>query len=87
MSDHSQAWISYSYASTILAITLMLGGIWFSPLDMSFKAYFAMGTFFMISSVINLTKTMRDKHEGERFSNKLEEAKTEKILREFDVAA
>lgn len=87
MSEHSQAWISYSYLSTALAIVLMFGGIWFAPLDLSFKAYFAMGTFFMISSVINLTKAMRDKHEGEKFTNKLEEAKTEKILREFDVAA
>ncbi len=87
MNNHSQAWSTYTYLSFGAAFAMMVIGIWMLPADPWIKGYLSMGIVFLIGSTISLTKTLRDNHESERLNNKLEEAKTDKILREFDQAA
>jgi hypothetical protein len=53
------------------------------PLDIWAKGYLGMGLFFLVSSTISVSKTLRDKHEFDRIINRVEEAKTEKILQEY----
>ena len=53
------------------------------PLDIWAKGYLGMGLFFLVSSTISVSKTLRDKHEFDRIINRVEEAKTEKILKEY----
>ncbi|HKA70196.1 MAG TPA: YiaA/YiaB family inner membrane protein, partial [Xanthobacteraceae bacterium] len=55
-------------------------GIIFLPVDMWVKAYFAMGVVLLIQTCITVTKTVRDVHESKRLVNRIEDAKTERLL-------
>ena len=87
MNGQSEAWNTYTYLSFGAAFAMLVGGIWMLPADLWIKGYLTMGTVFLTGSTVSLTKALRDKHESERLTNKIEEAKTDKILREFDQAA
>lgn len=79
----SSAWISFTKLSFLVSLGSMIVGITMLPLDLWIKGYFAMGLFFLISSTISVSKTLRDRHEYDRIVNRVEEAKTEKILNEY----
>jgi hypothetical protein len=78
--QHSGAWLSFTYANMIAASGLTFGGIFFLPIDLWIKGYLLMGVTMLVSSTIIVTKTMRDVQESNRLVNKLEEARTEKLL-------
>jgi len=50
------------------------------PLDWTIRAYFAMGMAMLVQSSFILAKTIRDLHETNRMINRIEEARTEKLL-------
>ncbi len=78
--NHSSAWIGFTYANLVAALTLTLGGVIFLPIDFWIKGYMVMGIAMVTSSSVIVTKTMRDRQESTRLINKIEEAKTERIL-------
>ena len=82
--QHSAAWVSFSYASFAGAVGMVTAGILFLPVDTWVKAYFAMGVVLLIQTCITVTKTVRDVHESKRLVNRIEDAKTERLL--MDVA-
>ncbi len=59
---------------------LVGGGIFALPLDWWIRAYFAMGVAMLVQSAFTLSKTIRDLHETNRMINRIEEARTEKLL-------
>ena len=79
---HSQAWVTFTYASFVGAVGMIAIGILFAPIDVWLKAYFAMGAAMLVQSCITVTKTIRDVHEGTSFLNRIEDAKTERLLME-----
>ncbi|MGJ8724062.1 MAG: YiaA/YiaB family inner membrane protein [Roseibacillus sp.] len=79
----SSAWVSFTKMSFLISLGAMVLGIVMLPLDLWIKGYFGMGVFFLVSSTISVSKTLRDKHEYDRIINRVEEAKTEKILKEY----
>ena len=81
---HSQAWVTFTYASFVGAIGMVAIGILFAPIDVWMKAYFAMGAAMLVQSCITVTKTIRDVHEGASFVNRIEDAKTERLLMEME---
>ena len=81
---HSWAWITFTYASFIVSLAMVAVAIIFLPTDISIKGYLAMGVAMLVQSCITLTKTIRDVHEGARLVNRIEDAKTERLL--MDVA-
>jgi hypothetical protein len=84
--QHSWAWITFTYASFIASVAMVAVAIVFLPADLSVKGYLTMGVAMLIQSCITLTKTMRDVHEGARLVNRIEDAKTERLLMEIDRA-
>jgi hypothetical protein len=54
------------------------------PADFSVKGFFAMGTLYLIGSTFTLSKTMRDEFENRKLVNRIAEAKTERILKEYE---
>jgi hypothetical protein len=85
--QHSPAWITFTYVS-FAASAFMVGlGIWFLPADLSIKGYLLMGFLMLVQSCITMTKTMRDVHESDRLVNRLEDAKAERLLMEVSKAA
>ncbi len=63
---------------------MMAGGLILAPIDIAMKGYIAMAAVMVIQTTVNLTKTMRDNHESDRLLNKIEDAKTERLLRDVD---
>ncbi len=81
---HSQSWIVFTYVSFAAALAMFVGGIVLMPIDLAMKGYLAMGVVMLIQSCITLTKTIRDNDEAAKLVNRLEDAKTERLL--MDVA-
>ncbi|MEM8752509.1 MAG: YiaA/YiaB family inner membrane protein, partial [Pseudomonadota bacterium] len=51
------------------------------------KGFLTMGTLFLTGSTFTLAKTIRDEHEAQLLHNRIDEARTEKLLREVEPAA
>ena len=83
-SPDSPAWIRFTYVSFVAALGMVGTGIVFAPIDIGMKGYFAMGTLMLIQSCITLTKTIRDVQESTKLVNRIEDAKTERLLMEID---
>ncbi len=79
----SVSWILFTKMSFLVSLGAMVFGVVMLPLDLWAKGYLGMGLVFMVSSTISVSKTLRDKHEFDRIINRVEEAKTEKILNEY----
>jgi hypothetical protein len=76
----TSAWVNFSYISFAASVLMIGGGIFALPLDWWIRAYFAMGMGMVIQSCFTLSKTLRDLHETTRMINRIEEARTEKLL-------
>jgi hypothetical protein len=61
---------------------MVAAGILYVPLDLWAKGYLAMGVLMLTQSCITLTKTLRDNHESAKFLNRIEDARTERLLME-----
>ena len=83
-SQHSGAWISFTYASFFASVAMVAAGILFAPVEMWIKAYFAMGAALLVQSCITMTKTLRDVHESSRMVNRIEDARAERLLMEIE---
>lgn len=81
----SQAWVLYVWVAFLVSSSLMLFGIYFMPVDLWVKGYMVMGFFFSVGSTFTLAKTIRDNHESRRIINRIADAKTEKILHEYEL--
>lgn len=81
--SNSQGWLFYVKASFALSLLALAGGVLFLVNDAMVQAYMAMSGVFVVSATITLSKTMRDEHESQRLINKLSEARTSKIIKEF----
>jgi hypothetical protein len=79
------AWIFQVWASFAVSIGMMSVGIAYLPVDAWIRAFLAMGMLFSVGSALSLAKTLRDNHEARRLLNKLSDAKTEKIIREYEL--
>ncbi|MBD2088857.1 hypothetical protein H6F67_03180 [Microcoleus sp. FACHB-1515] len=79
---HSTAWVIQTWASFILAVGGMGIGIVYLPVNGWTKGYLGMGLAFTVGSTLSLAKTTRDRHEADRLTSRIDEARVEKILSE-----
>ncbi|MBW6416181.1 YiaA/YiaB family inner membrane protein [Celeribacter sp. PS-C1] len=78
----SNAWNLFTYFNFSIAALMMAGGIWSLEASFSAKGYYAMAALMLVYSTASITKALRDKEESERLYNKLEDARTERLLAE-----
>lgn len=78
----SQAWNFFTYAQFAVAAVMMAGGIFFLEASFSAKGFYAMAALMLVSSTAGITKAIRDSEESGRLHNKLEDARTERLLAE-----
>jgi hypothetical protein len=81
----SPAWLFFVRTTFAVSTFAMTMGIWFLPVDLWIKGYMAIGLYFTIGSTITLSKSLRDEHESNRLIHKLSEAKTGKILTDYEL--
>jgi hypothetical protein len=78
----SQAFNTFSYINFAVAAVMMAGGVYFLEASFAAKGFYAMAALMLVSSTVGITKALRDKEESDRLHNKLEEARTERLLAE-----
>jgi hypothetical protein len=78
----SQAFSMFSYVNFAVAAVMMAGGIYFLEASFAAKGFYAMAALMLVSSTVGITKAVRDREESDRLHNKLEEARTERLLAE-----
>ena len=83
-SQNSKAYVFFTYVSFAVALVVTLLGTWMSGMTPEMKGFLTMGVLFLTGSTLTLAKTIRDEHEAQRFHNRIEEAKTERLLMEVD---
>ncbi len=76
----SEAWKLFTIVSFGIAAAMMAGGIYFLEASFAAKGFYAMSALMLVHTSISITKTLRDAEESKRMINKLEDAKTEKLL-------
>jgi hypothetical protein len=76
----SDSWTLFTVASFIVSASMMGGGIYFLEASFAAKGFYAMAAIMLVHTSISITKTLRDIDESKRMINKLEDAKTEKLL-------
>ena len=79
----SEAFKMFTMASFAIAAGMQAGGIFFMEASFAAKGFYAMSAIMLVHTAISVTKMLRDDQEAKRVYNKLEEAKTEKLLAEI----
>ena len=82
----SPAWKFFVIISFVVSLGATTLGLLILPVDFWVKGYMAMGLYFAVSSTFILAKTLRDAHESDKLVNKITEARTEKMLKEYELA-
>ena len=81
---HSAAWIAQVWISFVLSMGATAIGIYSMPVDLWIKGFMMMGLFFSVGSAISLSKTLRDQHESQRLSARIDVARVSKLSAEHD---
>ena len=79
---HAPAWVFFTYASFAGSLGMLVLGIAVLPLDLWMRAFLFMGVLMLVQSCVTMTKTQRDLHESDRLMNRIEDARTERLLME-----
>ncbi len=77
---HSPVWVGFTYISFFASLGMLVLGICILPIDLWMRAFLFMGVLMLVQSCIMMTKTQRDLHESSRMVNRIEDARTEKLL-------
>ncbi len=89
MSDHmapavqttqSPAWIVFTYVAFAMSLVMVIGGILVLPIDLWMRGYLLIGILMVVQACLTLSKTQRDAAENARLVNRVEMARTEKLL-------
>jgi len=76
----SEAWKLFTMGAFGIAAAMQAGGIYFLEASFAAKGFYAMSAIMLVHTAISITKTLRDAQEADRMVNKIEDAKTEKLL-------
>jgi hypothetical protein len=80
----SPSWVFFVKTSFACAIGGMLFGVAMMPVEIWMRGYMILGTLFLVGSTFTLSKTMRDEFEAGKLITKLANARTEKLLKEYE---
>ena len=81
---NSHSFKMFTIFSFIVAAGMQAGGIFFMQASFSAKGFYAMSAMMLVHTAISVTKLLRDDEEAKRLHNKIEDAKTEKLLKEIN---
>jgi hypothetical protein len=80
--QNTKAFYTMSWLAFIISAAGIAAGLVYLEADFAIKGFIGMSYLFSITACFTLAKVIRDKHEAEKFINKVESAKTEKFLSE-----
>ena len=82
-SDNNQIYIMFNAAGVAAALFLLSLSLWLAPVDISTKGYWGMGIVLLMGSLVNLVKYRTDDRNARDVVRQLEQAKNEKILKDY----
>ena len=82
----SSAWTMFTYLNFGVAAVMMSGGIYFMEASFAAKGFYAMAALMLVNSTAAITKSIRDAEESQRLHNKIDEARTERLLMEVNTS-
>ena len=80
----SPGWLFFVKVSFVCALAGMTFGVAVMPVEIWMRGYMILGTLFLVGSTFTLSKTMRDEFEASKLINKLAQARTEKLLKDYE---
>src|ERR1700712_2588646 len=80
----SPAFMLQSGLAFAIALVGMVIGESMLPISPWTRAFLAMGTVFLVSSAFTLAKVVRDQHETGNVVNRIDQARLDRLLAEFD---
>lgn len=83
-STHTSTWVAQTYATFVISIAATAIGRLYMPGDNWLKGYMGMGLLFSVASTASLSKTIRDVEESKTMMSRIDEAKLERLLAEYD---
>lgn len=83
LKSNSAGWVFFVKVSFAVALLAAGAGVVLAPVDIVLKGYMAISALFLVSTTITLSKTLRDEHEGQRIVNRISEARTNQLLKEY----
>ncbi len=82
----SPSWVLFVKVSFACALGGMLFGVvMMGEVPIWMRGYLILGTLFLTGATFTLSKTLRDQFEASKLINKLAQARTEKLLKEYGV--
>ena len=78
------AWVVQSWVSFAVSVGVTIVGIAWLPTDPWVRAFLALGLLYAVTSSLSLAKTIRDQHESQRLISRLDEARVEELLTDFN---
>ena len=82
-SDNNQIYIMFNAAGVAAALFLLSLSLWLAPVDLSTKGYWGMGIVLLLGSLVNLVQYRTDDRNARDVVRQLEQAKNEKILKDY----
>lgn len=79
----AQIYILLNLAAVLIAYAMMCGSLWYAPVDFSTKGYWAMGIMMLSISLINVVKYRFDDMSRQDKIRQLEDAKNDKLLKDY----
>ena len=86
-SMHSSAWVAFTQINFAVSTAAVAVAIWAMPATIWIRAFLGLGLLAVIGATITMTKTLRDLHEAGKVTSKVETAKVERLLTDFDPTA
>ena len=81
--NSNQIYIAFNAAAVVAALFLLCLSLWMAPVDISTKGYWGMGIVLLMASLVNLVKYRTDDRLSRDVVRQIEQAKTEKILKDY----
>lgn len=81
--SNNAMYIMFNAACVAGALFLLALSIWMAPVDISTKGYWGMGIIFLAGSLVNLVKYRMDDRMARETISRLEQARNEKIIKDY----
>ncbi len=83
MNENNQIYIAFNAAGVAASLFLLSLSLWLAPVDLSTKGYWGMGVVLLMGSLVNFVKYRSDDRNARDVVRQLEQAKNEKILKDY----
>jgi hypothetical protein len=78
----STFWNAFTIVSFAIAAAMMAGGIYHLDASFAAKGFYAMAALMLVHTTVSITNALRDAEDARRLHNRLDEARTERLLME-----